>query len=267
MVDVTITAVIKAKNEEANIADCIRSLEGLATDVLVMNDESVDKTAEIARGLGARVVDTAHTDGLVDTLDKMGFEMATGAWIVRMDADERMVPTLAAKLKTLAASGKYAAVGYALRNVMFGDWPRYGGWFRNDRRRFFRSDAWDRNWDCAPHTEPAIMGEVCVLPECEAYSTFHDDYDSVGDFTLRTLHGYAQMEARARMRSGLPFSVWRLLWWPVKKFVGRLIVRQGWRDGPRGVILAGLLACNEFLVEAYVWDLQRRGVENQDVSL
>ena len=257
MESVSITAVIKVKNEAKQIAECMASLVDFATEVIIVNDKSKDETTHIAEQLGARIIDAESKDGMIDVLDKIGFESAKGDWILRLDADERMVPTLAAALKEQAALPSVTGVRFARRNIMFGDWPRYGGWFKNDQLRFFRADAWDRNWSCLPHTHPEIKGSVVSLPVTEQLSTLHLDYDSVPEFVRRTLLGYAATEALEFHKSGRRFSAFRLVFKPLKRFLGRFFIRQGFRDGTRGLVLAMMLAAYDFCIEANLWDLER----------
>lgn len=259
MSGVSITAVAKAKNEARQIADCIESVKNLATEVIVVNDMSEDDTAGIARRLGARVVDAESKDGMINELDKIGFEAASGDWILRIDADERMTPTLARRLREVAESGRYAGVRFARKNIMFGGWVKHGGWFRSDQLRFFRADAWDRGWQFEDiHSQVPVRGDILTLPAKPALATIHLDYDSVCQFVKRTLFGYARTEAEVMICSGVRFSPFRLVFKPLKRFIGRYLVRQGFRDGWRGLILAALLAAYDVCIEANLWDLERR---------
>ncbi len=254
-----ISAVIKAKDEAHQIADCLASLQGFADDIIVVNDRSEDDTAAIAAQLGARVIGAESRDGLIDALDKIGFEAARGEWILRMDADERMTPGLARKLREVAEAGDYAGVRYARKNIMFGGWARHGGWFRSEYLQFFRADAWDRDWNCGQlHGQVPVAGRILPLPAREDLATIHYDYDSVTQFVRRTLLGYAETEARYLFGAGVRFSPLRLVFKPAKRFLARYFIRQGWRDGWRGLVLAGLLAAYDFCIEANLWDLERR---------
>lgn len=260
-----ITAVIKTKNEKHNIEECLGSLQGFVDEIIVVDDQSTDNTVEIAKKCGARILPGMSRNGLVDTLDKQGFEACKDGWIVRLDADERMVDSLAAKLKEVAAENIYAGVCFARKNILFGGWIRYGSWFVNDQLRFFRADAWDRKWNCHPHTQVGVHGKILRLPCKEAYATIHFDYDTVLQFSERTLCKYAKAEAVMHFNKNKKFSFSRMLFKPLKKSIGKFIIRQGFRDGIPGVILAIMLGMYEFLIEVYLWDLHR--TENQKVKI
>lgn len=254
----TISVVIKAKNEAERIGDCLESLKGFATETIVVNDLSEDDTADIARRMGARVIDAESRDGFIDELDKIGFLAAAGDWILRIDADERMTGSLADALKKAAQSKEHSGVCFARKNIMFGGWARHGGWFRNDQLRFFRADAWDHEWDTSQlHSQVPVRGKVLVLPLSEGNATVHEDYETIDQFIHRTLRLYSRTDARVAHRAGKRFSVARAVAKPVRRFLGRYLLRQGFRDGWRGLVLAGLLACYDFCIEANLWDIQR----------
>jgi glycosyltransferase involved in cell wall biosynthesis len=256
---IKISAVIKARNEADNIEDCIKSLKDLADEVVVVNDNSTDNTAAIAIACGARVVEGRRSpEQYVDTLDITGFLAVQGEWILRIDADERMAPALAARLKQIVSENRVDGVNFARRNMMFGDWPRYGGWFVPQHLRFFRAKSWDRDWNAAPHTHPAVVGEILSIEATPDLSTLHLDYDNIPQFVRRTLQGYAKAEADVLFTAGRSPSAIRMVVLPIRKFIGKYIFRQGFRDGKRGLILAGLLGCYVFLIEANLWDLHNR---------
>jgi len=89
----TLSVVIPAKNEEATIGSVLEdlnrvipTLSGWEVGVICVDDRSTDRTAEIARSLGAVVVQNRGRSGKGMAL-RAGFEVATGEWIVMMDAD------------------------------------------------------------------------------------------------------------------------------------------------------------------------------------
>jgi glycosyltransferase involved in cell wall biosynthesis len=255
---IKITAIIKAKNEAHQICECLNSVKDFADEVIVIDDQSTDKTAALARDLGAIVITVPDRDQPLDILDRIGFLNATGDWLLRLDADERVTPSLARELRKTATDNRCVGVRFARKNMMFGGWARHGGWFKSDQLRFFRADAWDREWNLDLHSQVPVGGPIITLPAREDLATIHWDYNHISQFVNRGLINYAQAEALERHNSGSRFSSLRFVLKPIHRFLGRYIVRGGWRDGVRGLILAALLAAYDLCIEAYLWDIERQ---------
>lgn len=99
MADVTV--IILTRNEEINLPDCLKSLEGFAERVVVVDSGSTDSTREIALNWGAEVLE--HPFENYARQFNWGLDNAdirTG-WTLRLDADERLTPALCAELEAL----------------------------------------------------------------------------------------------------------------------------------------------------------------------
>jgi len=95
---VKLSVVLATRNEEANIADCLKSVESIADECVVVDESSTDKTREIAKELGAKVYKVEHKAIFHET-KQSAFDLAKGEWILQMDADERVSSQLAAEIK------------------------------------------------------------------------------------------------------------------------------------------------------------------------
>lgn len=99
MMDVTV--VILTKNEESNLPDCLRSLEGFARRILVIDSGSTDRTAEIASAAGAEVLTHPFENYARQFNWALDHGNITTKWTFRLDADERLTPELRAELEHL----------------------------------------------------------------------------------------------------------------------------------------------------------------------
>ena len=256
-----VSAVIKAKDEELNIAECIDSLSTLVDEVLVIDDGSTDETATLAKRAGAVVVRGHDHQGVINRLDKQGFERASGRYILRLDADERLTIGLAATLREIAAEGHYAGVRYPRRYYFFGGWLDHGGWFKSEQLGFFRRDSWDREWNCDLHSQVPVRGPILTLPVAVDRCMLHYDYMTVGEFVDRSLLRYAKSEALERLRDGDTFSSATTARRVARRSLGRYLRHRGYKDGARGAVVAGLLGAYEMCVAAYMWDAERMETE------
>lgn len=95
-----LSVVLATYNEEKNIADCLKSVHQLADEVVIVDGGSVDKTVEIAKSLGAKVIVTENP--LIFHINKQkALEAASNEWILQLDADEMVSSKLAEEIKKM----------------------------------------------------------------------------------------------------------------------------------------------------------------------
>ena len=99
-----LSVLIIARNEEKNIADCIKSVD-FADEIVVVDDFSSDKTAQIASSLGAKVVQRAM-NGDWSGQQNFSLQQATHDWVLLIDADERITPALAQEIQQKLQTGE-----------------------------------------------------------------------------------------------------------------------------------------------------------------
>jgi tetratricopeptide (TPR) repeat protein len=104
------------KNEEANLADCLRSVADLVDEMVVVDTGSTDRTREIARGFGARVHDFPWVDSFAAARNET-LRHATGEWTLRMDADDRVDEENRGRLRRLFAGLRDEVAGYLVKYI------------------------------------------------------------------------------------------------------------------------------------------------------
>jgi len=104
----TLSVVLATYNEEENIVGCIKSVKGLADEIIIYDESSTDKTRDLAKKLGASVYKVKHEPIFHITKNK-AIKKAKGDWILQMDADERLTPQMKKEIAGLLA-GKYFGV-------------------------------------------------------------------------------------------------------------------------------------------------------------
>lgn len=137
-----LTVVVLTYNEEANLPACLESLRGLGAPIFVVDSGSSDRTKEIARQSGARVVEhpfDTHAAQWRWALDEL--PIAT-SWVLALDADQRATPELLGELRSLNAEALHGVSGaYVNRRQIFrGRWIRYGGYYPKYLLKLFRRD-------------------------------------------------------------------------------------------------------------------------------
>jgi glycosyltransferase involved in cell wall biosynthesis len=102
-----LSVVLAVRNEEGNIARCLDSVKSIADEIIVVDEYSTDKTAEIAKKYGAKVYLELHHD-LFHITKQIALEKAIEDWILQLDADEVVTPELAKDIKSVL-EGVYQA--------------------------------------------------------------------------------------------------------------------------------------------------------------
>ncbi len=232
----SLTVLILTRNNADTLPAALASV-AFADEILVVDSGSTDTTLELARAAGARVVTRAFTDFAEQR--NAGWEAAEGRWLLALDSDEVLDAEARAAVRQVIAGearpGGPAA--YALRRVEFflGRPLRQGGlWETLLVRLALRSSS---RWEGHIHEKLVVDGPTARLPgkiDHHSAPTLAVLLDKIG----RNALGRAE-EWRAQ---GVRPSVRALAWRPLRFFLGRLIVRGGFRDGAHGLVWWWLIA-------------------------
>ncbi len=243
----TLSVTILTRDEERNLPRCLASLAGLADQVVVVDSGSSDRTVEIARAAGAEVT-LRPFPGWVPQY-QFAHEQARGDWILALDADEWLSPALRAALASALVGTGSEVNGYEIerRAWVFGAWVRHGGWTEWKLRLVRRGAG---HWGGVdPHPSLRCAGGTARL----SGALCHRPYVDLGHH-LAKQDRYAAVYARGVGAAGRKPSLLGLLCEPPAVFLQRLILQSGWRDGVRGVALAGMAATYFFLRHARRWE-------------
>jgi glycosyltransferase involved in cell wall biosynthesis len=134
-----ISVTIITLNEEARIGDAIRSVLSFASEVVVVDSESVDRTIEIAKSLGAQTF-IRRFDGFGQQKN-FAHQQATQEWVLSLDADERVSSDLALELsETLqsVSSSEYYGFSIPRKTWYLNRWIKHGGWYPDRHVRLAR---------------------------------------------------------------------------------------------------------------------------------
>ncbi|MDR2945793.1 MAG: glycosyltransferase family 2 protein [Candidatus Adiutrix sp.] len=208
----SLTVVVLAKNEAANIEACLDSAAG-ADEFLVIDDHSDDDTAELALAKGARVL-RRKLDDFSSQLNYAAGE-ASGEWIFILDADERFTPGLMAAIRSHMAAGPVAAGRVVRDNFAFGRQHRFGPLKPDGITRLFPRTAVRWEGLVHPHSH-------CGLPEKVLGRLIHFTYKDWNHY-FRKLDQYAALWAQNAHEQGRrvgPAGAWaRLMWNQFKMFI------------------------------------------------
>lgn len=243
-----ISAVIIARNEEKNIQECVESLQWCG-EVLVIDDESVDKTSEIAKNLGAEVFKKALNNDFAAQRN-FGLDKARGEWVLFVDADERVSPRLKKEILQSIKVSDYD--GFFLRRIDFfgGRQLRHGEIGKTRLLRLGKKKA--GRFKRKVHETWEIKGQVGVLGE----PLLHYPHQSVSEF-LKRVNFYSTLHAQQFHSEKVKSGVFRIILNPLGKFIQNYFLRLGFLDGTPGLIVAVMMSFHSFLARAKLFILNR----------
>jgi len=236
-------------NEEERLRACLESV-AWASEVVVVDAESSDKTVAIAREFTDRIWIRPWPGFAAQK--NFALDQATHAWVLSLDADERLTPELRGEVEgVLQADGP--ADGYALarKNFFWGAWVRHGGLYPDWQVRLFRRGR-GHFVEHAVHESVSVQGRVGRL----VHALAHESYRNLEDFVQRS-NRYSTLAARQWLAGGRRVELVDLVTRPLGRFVSMYALKGGFRDGWRGLVLAILYAHYVFLRTAKIWELQR----------
>jgi len=227
-----LSLIVITKNEEAAIERCIRSAAGIVDEIVVVDSGSTDRTVEIARGLGAKVIAPEGWPGYGPQKQR-ALDAASGQWILSLDADEWIEGDLAREIENVLHDPA-AANGYRMprRNRFCGEIVRHGGWWPDHVLRLFRKDR-ARFSDDPVHERVIAEGNIGTLKFPIEHNTIVSPQDAEGK-TDR----YARLAAQALVENGRTSSRVAASIRGAAAFLRSFVLQRGFLDGKTGYRVA-----------------------------
>jgi glycosyltransferase involved in cell wall biosynthesis len=248
--EIKISACIITYNEADMIAECLASVSW-ADEIVVVDSGSGDGTVESAEARGCRVI---HQDFLGHVKQKdLAVREAQNRWVFCLDADERLAEGGESVIrKVLAEDGeKVAGYFFPRRTFYLGGWVDHGGWWPEYRLRLFdRERGWWEGVD--PHDHVRVDGSTRRI---DALIT-HYNYRDIAHH-LEKVNAYTSTMAGRKNGAGEKASVAKMVFNPLGRFFRMYVLKQGFRDGVRGFVIAAIGGFYVFLKYAKLWEMQR----------
>jgi glycosyltransferase involved in cell wall biosynthesis len=242
-----VSVTIITKNEETDIGAAIASV-AWADEVVVIDAQSTDRTVEIARAAGARVV-VREWPGYV-AQKNFAATHASNDWILSLDADERVTPELASTLQSTLHNPQHQAYQVPRLTWHLGRWIRGTDWYPDYQTRLYdrRAATWTGRH---VHEGLTVSGSTGRLTGDLQHYAYRDISDH-----LETIDRYTSFAAAQMYEAGRRATVWQLIVHAPLAFLRNYIAKGGIRLGAVGVIVSAMNAYYVFLKFAKLWQLQ-----------
>jgi len=246
--EIPLTVIIMAKNEEARIEDCIKSAQDWAAEIIIIDDESSDRTREIAARYTGKIFQRKME--LEGKQRNFGAAQAGFDWVMMLDCDERLTPELRQEISSLLKNKTDNIAAYWIPKINYLGTHRlqYGGWSNPHIKLYDRRYVhWSEGKYDLVHPgiiiAPGYKGGNLKCPY------IHYNFSNLEDFVKKD-NRYSTLEAMKWHLSGRKMGLGRALWRTQDRFFRRFISRKGYKDGFYGFVAAFISGCHELLTYA-----------------
>lgn len=245
-----LSVVMAAHDERETIEGCLAQLAGLADEIVVVDAQSSDGTAEVAARFADRVIHTTNKP-MLEINKNIAMEAATRRWVLVLDPDERITPALREQIRAVVdgEDQRIAAYWMPRRNYILGRWIRTMGMYPGSQLRLVRRGE-GRFSEQEHHLPMAVEGPVGYLTG----DLVHLSDARVSEILAKRTR-YAEFAAAQMYAAGVPFRASRLLIDPARSFLTQYVLLGGWLEGVRGLLYAGLSAYGALLRHARLREL------------
>lgn len=235
-----LSAIIITKNEEHDIEACLKSLNGVADEIILVDDFSTDNTVNIAKRFGAKIFQRKW-NGFSEQ-KQFALSEASGEWVINIDADERLTPALRDEIKILLDQKDTVIPNgfYIPFNVYFlGERLRFSNTQGEKHLRLFRKTS-------ASYGASKVHEGIKVTPPHGTLKNRveHYSYATISEY-LQKCDLYTGLLAQKKRGEGKHFHFYHHLVLPWE-LLRRYVFKLGFLDGSVGFTYSALSAY-------YVW--------------
>ena len=245
----SLTVALIAHNEADRLPPTLAKIQDIASEIIVINSVSTDKTIDVAKSFGAKVY-TEEFKGFVKQKNSL-IPKCTQDWILFLDADEVLNDELKDAIVKVIKEDSHDA--YEMNRLTFylGKLLKHA-WQPNYRLRLVRRDSNPRWEGELVHEALNTDSKVKRLP---GY-IIHYSYRDVNDHFLRTVR-YAKMSAQSYIVKGKKPSLMKIIFSPIFSFIKLYFVKLGFMDGRAGYIAAQSAFIYTFLKYVFLWEASK----------
>ena len=225
-----VTVVILTKNEEMNIMGALDSAKAVSDGVLIVDSGSIDRTVELARQHGAKVV-FREWDNDFSAQRNFALEYVDTDWVLYLDADERLDERLISEIKRVVETGSAAMYRFIRRNSAFGKDFKYGVLGPDSVIRLFPKDK--VKWQDKVHERP--VGDLPVITlkgymKHYTYRTFEQYVQKMNQYSSIGAQNYYDKRKKVSIIGDFLFR-------PAFAFFKMYVLKKGFLEGWLGFVL------------------------------
>lgn len=224
-----LSVIIITKNEAHNIEACLQSV-AWADEIIIVDSGSHDGTVELCRPYTDKILVTDWPG--YGAQKQRALSMATGDWVLSLDADERVTPELKQEIQRTLPNTEYEGFEIPFRSEYCGKLIRFGDWW-NDRQMVLFLRTKGQFVSLEIHERIDIQGKIGYLKGFIHHMAFRDL-----ETVLKKMNDYSSRSAEQKYRQGKRASLWTALSHSLWTFLRGYLLRLGFLDGKEGLLLS-----------------------------
>lgn len=244
---IPLSVVVVTKNEEENMDFCLGSVAGWADEIIIVDDESTDRTVELAEKYTDKIF---HRKMDVEgTHRNWAYAQATNEWVLSLDADERVTPELQDEIFKVISQPEHSLYTIPRRNYIGDYWLQYGGQYPSAQLRLFRKGCF-RYEETYVHPRVFLEGTTGHLKS----DILHYSYRDFAHF-LQKLNGQTTLEAKKWIDDKRKMKLSKALWRAFDRFFRTYLRKKGYKDGFIGFMVAYFASLYQVMSYAKYWQM------------
>lgn len=254
-----LSVVIITFNEERNIGRCLDSVQAVADDIVVVDSFSTDRTKAIC--LQHKVNFIEHTFEGYALQKNYAISQAKYPHVLALDADEALDEHLTVAILEVKQHWLHEAYYLNRLTNYCGQWIYHSGWYPDRKLRLWNSQK--GTWKTAQKDD---CHEFYELTKGTKFGHLKGNILHYSFYTVRehvlTAYKYVDISARAKAKRQAKFNPLKLCFSPLWTFISGYFLKQGFRDGFFGLLIAVTSAYASFMKYALVLYYKRKGLDN-----
>ena len=235
-----ITGLIITYNEIKHIKEVIENIS-FVDELIIVDSFSTDGTVEIIKSYPNVKLFQRKFDDFTSQRN-FALSLAQNNWILFIDADERVTPELEQEILFTTQNKNSKSAYYFYRKFMFKDKPlHFSGWQTDKNFRLFKKENCSYIRERLVHETLQVNGEIGVLK----HKLIHYSYDDYSKYRKKMM-SYGKLRAKELFLKGEKFNILKLIFKPIYKFLYDYIIRLGFLDGKKGIIICYLNALSVY---------------------
>jgi glycosyltransferase involved in cell wall biosynthesis len=266
----TLSIALATYNEQDNIVDCLKSLKGIATEVVVVDGSSTDQTRQLAKKHKAKVYKTTNKP-IFHINKNLAIKKCKGDWILQLDADERLTPELKEEIAQVLSGSYFGYTDWRSSKKYQADTPPVAYWLK--RRNYFLGHYFTKSGQYPDPVIRLFRRGFATLPAKSVHEQMKVNgplawlKSDLDHFATPTFSRYIQRENRyssltaQELKDGgvtiNPFSFINYIFIkPLSTFLAIYLRHKGFQDGFSGFVFALFSGLHHALSYIKLWELK-----------